>query len=119
MSRRKAIAVVALVLVAVFVSFASLGPRVSSMFDTAGASLSGGSSTYAGSRAPGAPAAPTAPARPLGEAGRAADATAAQAVAGQAPPAQSLPGLDRLVIRNVSMTLVTPNVRDVYYLVEQ
>jgi hypothetical protein len=118
---RKRVGILAVLVVLVCFTFAALGPRVSSMFSTAGASLSGGSSSYAPQRGSGAsaPAAPAAGGRGANDLARPAEAPAAQAVSGQGLPAQTLPTLDRLVIRNVSLTLVVPNVRDAYYQVEQ
>src|SRR4051812_9814357 len=73
--------------------------------------------------APAAPAASAPAAAPPAAPGLATDAARdgsapASAIGGQGAPAQALPSLDRMIIRNVSMTLVVADVMDAYRQIE-
>jgi hypothetical protein len=119
MSRKRAVLAGIGVLVFVVFAFQAVFSRVPAMFETAGASLSGGptsSTTAQRTAAPGPPAAPAAQAPAANDSGRASGA--ASAVGGQAGQVVALPSLDRLIIRNVSMTLVVPNVVEAYRQIE-
>jgi len=112
MSRRFVLIPLALVVAAVLI-IPALGSKIEPMFSSTAASLDGGTARRSASeaRAPAASGA-AAPAAP------ASTASSPSAAAAQAPVA-ALPSLDRLVVRNVSLTLVVPNVQDAYRQVER
>jgi hypothetical protein len=112
MSRRFVLIPIAILLAMVFI-IQALGPKISTMFSSTAASLDGSTSHRSASEAR-APAASGAPAA-------SAPAPPASSPTGNAAQAQlgALPSLDRLVIRNVSLTLVVPNVQDAYRQVER
>jgi hypothetical protein len=115
MTRKRAIlaSVGGLVLV-VFILQAVL-TKAPAMFESAGAGLSAATTGSVAQRA----AAPAAPAADSGRGGSVPAANApAAAIGGQAAPAQALPSLDRMIVRNVTMTLVVPNVVEAYRQVE-
>jgi Domain of unknown function (DUF4349) len=96
-----------LILALVAVGLPGLTGKVAPLFSSTGASLDGprAASSTGRSEAARAPAAP-------------ADAAGGAQVAGQAV-AQVLPSLDRLIIRTVTLSLVVPDVQEVYGQVER
>ncbi|HZS03185.1 MAG TPA: DUF4349 domain-containing protein [Chloroflexota bacterium] len=119
MSRRRAIlaGVGGVVLIALMLQVALR--HGTPTFQAGGAGLSAAPAAGNVASRPAAPAAPAA--RPGGAAAAdsARGASAPAAIEGQAAPAQALPSLDRMIVRNVSMTLVVANVVEAYHQIEQ
>jgi len=113
MSRRRVLIPIALIVAAVLI-IPALGSKIEPMFSSTAASLDGGGASRRSASEARAPAAGGAPAAPP-------PASTASSPTGGAAQAQlgALPSLDRLVIRNVSLTLVVPNVQDAYRQVER
>jgi hypothetical protein len=114
MSRRFVLIPLA-VLLAMVLIIPALGSRIGPMFSSTAASLDGGGGAARGSvseaRSPASSGA-SAPAAPASTASS-PTSNAAQAQLGV------LPSLDRLVVRNISLTLAVPNVQDAYRQVER
>ena len=117
MSRKRVILAGIGALVLVAFALHTVFSKAPAMFETAGESLGGGVGSGTIAQRAAAPAAPAAPAPVMSDGGRAASG-AASAVGGQAVQAQALPSLDRMIIRNVSMTVVVPNGVEAYRQIE-